>query len=57
MYSIWASICKHCKDPEVVHAHDMRRLCMISDCHHCPGYERDNLNYLEYLVNNNDTRQ
>jgi hypothetical protein len=46
MSNLFSDICKHCKDPLVTHDHD-GRYCFVMSCN-CPGYERDNLIYLEW---------
>jgi len=49
---LFGSVCKYCHDPEATHIRavdgprEVRRTCFIMGCD-CPGYERDNLAYLE----------
>jgi len=49
MSDLFSNVCKYCPDPEATHerwAVEGTRYCFISHCA-CPGYERDNLRYLE----------
>ena len=49
MSDLFGNICKYCKDPAATHDRligDHRGYCFIMSCN-CPGYERDNLKYLE----------
>lgn len=45
MSDLFSNICKYCTDPEVTHDFD-DGYCFVMGCN-CPGYERDNLKYLE----------
>lgn len=49
MSDLFSNICKYCHDPAVTHARIFNGefgKCFIMSCN-CPGYERDNLIYLE----------
>ena len=46
MSDLFSNICKHCEDPEATHVNSEHGFCFIMSCN-CPGYERDNLRYLE----------
>lgn len=47
---LFGRACKHCGDPESLHFSFRERSCFISDCN-CPGFELDNLKYLEEKAN------
>lgn len=53
---LFGYVCKHCKDPRAMHVRPgldgKWGICFISGCG-CPGYEQDNLLYLEQVEKDN----